>query len=260
MSRPLVVTVIPVHLREPSELEKISLTQLLVVLPHYPIAFMAPFGLDTTWYEDFCRGKADVSIVRFAWKGHRQYSELILSPLFYKAFQEYQFMLTYHLDAFVFRDELTQWCQLNYDFIGSVIYNPIWQQLNTPLRNKIGFGVPGGYFGNGGFSLKKIDSFYRLTSTFRLFITGYDWFARKRKALFLDDLFVARYFPKLSPSFRIAPREVAQRFGAAYEEDDVMPLPFDGQDIDALPFGTHGWIQFKPEFWKPSIRHYGHQL
>ena len=46
------------------------------------------------------------------------HSKLLLSSAFYKAFVEYQFILIYHLDSLVFSDQLTQWCERDFDFIG----------------------------------------------------------------------------------------------------------------------------------------------
>ena len=121
-SKELVTVVIPIHREEPSELEKISLAQILTVLHRYPITFIAPYGLVTAWYEDYCRGKAQIRIENFQWKGHEAYGVLMASRTFFKRFLPYQYVLICHLDAFVFRDELADWCQLGYDYIGSVMY------------------------------------------------------------------------------------------------------------------------------------------
>ena len=126
MSKALVTVVIPIHLEEPSELEKVSLAQTLAVLSAYPITFMAPTKLNTAWYENFCRGKATVHIERFDWKGFDAYSELLTNRIFYQRFLPYEYILICHMDAFVFRDELAKWCDLGYDYIGSVIYSDSW--------------------------------------------------------------------------------------------------------------------------------------
>jgi len=258
MAQALVTVVIPIHLEKPSELETISLAQTLAVLGRYPLTFMAPLGLDTSWYEDYCRGKATVYIERFQWKGRDEYCALLTSAKFYHRFLGYEYMLICHLDAFVFRDELEQWCQQGYDYIGSVIYNHMWDK-SSRFQKLIGFAYPE-YMGNGGFALKKISSFYRITSRFRLYMELYIWIWRMRKAAFIDDIFLSQHFPKLQPSFRIPPKALAQRFGAAYENWEEENLPFTNQDNDSLPFGMHGWILCHPDYWKPCIHRYGYNL
>jgi hypothetical protein len=42
-----------------------------------------------------------------------------LSEEFYQAFTDFEFMLIYQLDAFVFRDELADWCRSGYEYIGA---------------------------------------------------------------------------------------------------------------------------------------------
>jgi hypothetical protein len=260
MQKELATVVIPIHLKEPSELEKVSLSQTLAVLHKHPITFMAPLALDTSWYEDYCRGKATIHIERFDWKGFEAFSVLLTNRVFYQRFLHYEYMLICHLDAFVFRDELEKWCSLGYDYIGAVIYSDSWVAgLDSLARRLTGFRIPE-YFGNGGFALKKVSSFYRITSRFKLYLDVYHWLRRLRKVGFLNDIFIAQHFPKLSSSFRIPPKSVAQRFGAEYVKWPEQELPFTNRNIQSLPFGIHGWIQFHPEYWKPCIRQLGYSV
>jgi hypothetical protein len=260
MPKELVTVVIPVHLEEPSKLEIISLDQILALLANYPITFMAPYGLDVSWYENYCRGKAAIRFERFDWRGHEAYCELMLSATFYRRFLSYEYILNCHLDAFVFRDELADWCQLGYDYIGSVIFHGThWDRPSTLIRRLSGFTTPE-YFGNGGFALKKVRTFYRITSRFKPYFFLYRMMRKMRKRALLDDIFLTNHFPKLFPSFRTPPKAVAQRFSVAYEHYEEDKLPFNNRDNDSLPFGTHGWIQNYQAFWRPCIRRYGYAI
>lgn len=259
MKKALATVVIPIHLEEPSELEKISLSQTLSVLHKYPIVFMAATELNTKWYEEFCRGKAEVTVERFEWQGRNAFGELLTNPVYYQRFLPYEYMMICHLDAFVFRDELEKWCSLGYDYIGAVIYNPSFFSPDTPVRKILGFSQPE-YFGNGGFAIKKVSTFYHITSKFRAYINFYHWIRRLRKRGFLDDIFLTNHFPKLLRSFKIPPVALAQNFGAEYVDWKESELPFNNHDINSLPFGVHGWIQFHQDFWKPCIRHFGHAI
>jgi hypothetical protein len=259
MHKELVTVVIPIHLEEPTDLEKISLDQTLAVLANYPITFMAPTGLNTAWYEAYCQGKATIFIERFQWKGHVAFCRLMLDPAFYQRFASYEYMLICHLDAFVFRDELMKWCNLGYDYIGGVIYSSVFWQKETLWRRVTGFTNPE-YLGNGGFALKKISGFYHMTSKFRRYVNFFYWLNKVRNRAFYDDLFLANHFPKLHAGFRIAPKVVAQRFGADYERWPEEDLPFTNEDNATMPFGVHGWIQHHQDYWQPCIRRFGYAI
>jgi hypothetical protein len=252
-----VTVLIPIHQEIPSELEQISLAQTLKVLHKYPITFQAKHDLNIQWYEDFCEGKAEVIFERFKWSGFQQYTHLMISPEFYKRFLHYEYILICHLDAFVFRDELQKWCDLDYDYIGSVIYNKIWTTLPNRSGKLLGLTRPE-YFGNGGFALRKVDAFHNLTTTFYFKIKLYLWYKRIRQKFFLDDIFLSQLFPSLMSTFKIPPKSIAQQFGAAFEIWDDRDLPFTKGDCSSLPFGIHGWFKHNFEYWKPCIREHGH--
>ena len=110
------------------------------------------------------------------------------------------------------------------------------------LRRPTGFNYPK-YFGNCSFSLKKIRTFHCITTRFRLYANAYHRVRQRRKARFLDDLFLGQYFPKLSASFRIVSEVLAQQFSTAFRFGKGASLPFTNQDNDTLSFGIHGWIQ-----------------
>lgn len=269
LAQQLVTVVVPTHLPEPTALGKVSLAQTLSVLGRHPITFVVPDTLDVSWYEDFCRGKADIHFQRIAWRGIDEFGELMLSPQFFERFVDYEYILVCHLDAFVFKDDLADWCRQGYDYIGSVIYNTAWEQgvplsrrkarVNDALR-KLLRTRPTEYLANGGFALKRVRTFLEMTSRFRYYIKGYTSIAIARGRGIWEDLFVLRHFSRLSDNFMIPPRSIAQRFGAEYVDYDEQLLPFGNGDAQNLPFGVHGWIQFQPEYWKPIIRQYGHDV
>ncbi len=260
MKKNQVIIVIPLQTPEPTKLEQISLTQTLTVLFDYPIVFMAPKRLNASWYIDFCkRYNKEATVEYFNWEGYEAYGTLQTKPFFYQRFLQYEYMLTCHLDAFVFRDELQKWCSLNYDYIGSVIYNTNFILKDTLLKIITTYTNPD-YFGNSGFSLKKVSSFYKITSRFKLYIDFYHWQRKLRRKGFYDDLFHSLHYPKLLSHFTIAPKPVAQQFGADFVTFNVEDLPFSNKDFNGLPFGIHGWIKYQQDYWKPCIRSYGYDV
>ena len=259
MERKKAVVIIPVHQPEPTPLEKISLQQTFSVLRHYPIIFMAPLQLDTTWYEAYNINGKQAAIERFDWHGYEAYSMLQTKSFFYHRFLSYEYMLTCHMDAFVFRDELNAWCDMNYDYIGSVIYNTNFRMEDTLLKIITTYTNPD-YFGNGGFALKKVETFYRITLRYKLYIDFYHWQRKLRKRGFYDDLFHSTHYPKIFPHFRTAPKNLAQQFGADFVMFNENDLPFTNRDCNSIPFGIHGWIKNQQDYWKPCIRSFGYDL
>jgi hypothetical protein len=269
MKRSLVTVVIHAHLPEPEPLEKISLAQTLNVLGRHPITFVVPAGLDTRWYEDFCRGRAAVRFMRFEWSGLDEYARMLLSPTFYARFHDYRYLLICHLDAFVFRDELTAWCHLGHDYVGAVIHNRTWDRglqrsLGQPAPydtlHKLLRATSAGYLANGGFGLRKVDAFLRMTRRFERYIDLYTAMAMARGRGVWEDLFVLRHFPRMSRDFSVPPRRIAARFGAEHVDEVAPDLRLGQRDVADLPFGIHGWIQFQPEVWKPYVRRFGHAV
>ena len=269
MTHPTVTVIVPTHLPEPDAMGKVSLAQTLSVLHRHVITFVVPVGLDVRWYEDFCRGKAEVRFERFEWHGFFEYSRLMLNPAFYRRFLDYDYVLICHLDAFVFKDELLEWCERGYDYIGSVIYRLGWKD-GVPLSRRKAMVNAGlrkllrtrrtEYLANGGFALKKVRTFFRLTKRFKPWLDLYATVARLRGRGIWEDMLVNRHFPRLSRRFSLPPRAVAERFGAEFVDFDPVDLPFSARSPDTLPFGVHGWPQFQPDYWRPVIRGYGHAV
>jgi len=200
------------------------------------------------------------------------HSKLLLSPTFYKAFIDYKFILIYHLDALVFSDQLTQWCEMDFDFIG-----PPWiKHEEAPYAGNPTYE---GRVGNGGFSLRKIESFLKVIYSPRYYIKPATYwktyYASKPKHIqYLnlpkkilkrlkiynnarwemsnyrknEESFWANKATHYYPGFKIAPVEVALRF--AFE---CVPKYCFAKNNSTLPFGCHAWHRYGREFWEPYL-------
>lgn len=151
MKKKQVAILVPVYKEKLSELEQISFEQLLRVLGRYPIIFVGPQGLSV----DYGEGTENIPFVGFQkayFTSEASYSRLLLNPDFYRVFEEYEYILIYQLDAFVFHDRLSEFCSLGYDYWGAPVYrahyNFFWQALGLRV-------------GNGGLSLRKVSSAIR---------------------------------------------------------------------------------------------------
>jgi Protein of unknown function (DUF5672) len=206
------------------------------------------------------------------------YNRLMYTPAFYDVFTDYRFLFIYHLDSLVFSDQLKDWCERDFDYIG-----PPWIRCDDlPWVKKPRVG-------NGGFTLMKVESALKvLHNRYRTEPLRYweDRFAGLLKAIQA----VFRYPRKLAPNCLRGPltqslREILQRM------DDVVKVNASANDVfwsyravnylpdfkipgwrtglrfafeaaprrcyelngGKLPFGCHAWTRYDRSFWEPHL-------
>lgn len=264
-----VVVVIPIHSQNPSDLELISFQQCFKVLHKHDIKVIAPEGLSLVEYRKVVKD-FDVIFIDKIWQSSiEMYNKLKVSQFFYHLFMNYQYLLTYELDAFVFKDDLLFWCNKGYDFIGA----PWFVGYNKPTDEFLGVG-------NSGFSLRNINSFkrairqiYLRESSNYLFGTSNKFLMKMSVVLtfFLrfigendtiqkashinEDLFVSKVMSKKVKGFNLAPIEEARQFSF-----EVNPRLLYGMNGNKLPMGCHAWWQYDLNFWKPFITKFGYEI
>lgn len=153
MNNNLIAVIIPVYKKVPDETEKKSLKQCMKVLGTRPIIFFCTHKFDSSYYSNFCSTYG----IKFTkrtfnskyFKSKENYSKLCTTKKFYSAFADFEFILIYQLDAWVFSDKLDYWCRQDFDFIGA----PFPEDINA-LSEKVRFKV----VGNGGFSLRRVNA------------------------------------------------------------------------------------------------------
>lgn len=200
------------------------------------------------------------------------HKRMLFSREFYAAFDDYKFLMNYHLDALVFSDQLQQWCAKDYDFIG-----PPWiEHEDSPNTGKPAYR---GRVGNGGFSLRKVGSFLRIFDSTRPAVDPDEYWRRisssmsftqrlaalPKKYLMHSRRFnnvnwdLARYRrseerflfergPHYNPDFRIASVEEALKFGF-----ETVPAYCYELNNRELPFGCHAWERYDRKFWEPFL-------
>jgi Protein of unknown function (DUF5672) len=243
----LAAVAVPIYKPELNEYEVAALSQCLKVFAEYPIVFFFPEKLDLSYYKHFCKDHQNTSWQMFdnAYFGSAEKSNvLMLSSLFYNCFLDYKYILIHHLDAFAFRNELEQWCSLNYDYIGSPWINPPWKPpdlakmswrryLRWKMENREGL------VGNGGFSLRKVKSFI-----FALMLLEKE----AKNCTINEDIFFACQVPRKFPTFSIASFQIALLF--SFEKEPGLCFELNNRQ---LPFGCHGWDTHYDSFWKEHI-------
>lgn len=147
------IIVIPVY-RQPTEWEEKSFRQCLNVLCHHEIAIVTYEGLPVQRFNAIAKEYNYNIRYEYFDKNYfssvKAYNHLMLSKEFYKRFLDYEYILIYQLDAWVFRDELDYWCSKGYDYIGAPFFKQEPEHSGN-YANKI-CGV-----GNGGFSLRRTE-------------------------------------------------------------------------------------------------------
>lgn len=212
------------------------------------------------------------------------YSALLLSEEFYRAFDEYEYILVYQLDALVFSDELRQWCAARLDYVGAP-----W----LPGEPGVDF-VSEPTVGNGGFSLRRVESFLKVIGApgaaderdryweamyaasaaaeklrrlprkilRRLGLSGargraiVGWprageisgVPRDPGARLNEDCFWSFRAREYYRGFRVAHADEALRF--AFEVNPRRCYELAGR---RLPFGCHAWPKYDREFWEPFL-------
>ena len=199
------------------------------------------------------------------------HNKLMLSKNFYLSFAGYKYILIYHLDTLVFSDQLYYWCQAGYDFIG-----PPW--IKHPHSIHVGNPLYEGKVGNGGFSLRNVDSFLKVFDSKNMAIDPKDyWHPFKSKSRWVkfinlhkkylkefryfnsvifelakyrynEDTFWANRSKHYYSNFKIPSVKTALRFGFECLPDYCYKL-----NNNMLPFGCHAWAKNNRKFWEPYL-------
>jgi hypothetical protein len=145
MTKANVCIVIPLYKVHPTELELKVINQGREVFKERDIFYVVPRGFDASAYAP----EALVEFPEYYFHSLSNYSELCCLEEFYQAFKQYDWMMIYQPDCWVFEDKLDEFCALGYDYIGAP-----WPKMN---------GIPEDGVGNGGFCLRSIPKFIHLT-------------------------------------------------------------------------------------------------
>lgn len=266
-----VIIAIPVY-KNPDEFEIISLRRCCQVLSRYEMSLVCPEGFDTSilkslWSEYglvFSEDRFNPSyFINLA-----GYNRLMLSTEFYDRYSQYDYILIYQPDAFVFDDKLVEWCVKGYDYVGAPLFGAYTDKVFYKDRGRVG---------NGGLSLRRVKAFTDYFNGKHNVIPVCD-IARR---INLKDKIYTRWFVWLLMVFgwRNTPKSFADNW--EYNEDDFWSgvlcgtnyemkkpsvreamdfaferFPKEVYDITGcLPFGAHAWRKYEyEEFWRMYIK------
>lgn len=266
------VIVIPIYNSILKQDEICSLRQCKKILKNHDIKVVCPENLDIQSNVMF----EGIGIVRMPDKcfdSTYSYSRMLLNKDFYKKFVEYEYMLIYQLDAWVFDDRLEDWCNKGYDYVGA----PWFKGYNFSAKKSKMLK----YAGNGGFSLRKIKTLVDVLSDaensnkkmkslleiytkqgnssvlniFRLPKSIKQYYSKENKLknalkadLVWEDNAIVNNLRLLYPQMKVILAEDAKYF--AFE---THPEKLYEKCGNKLPFGCHGFKKYNWNFWKDFI-------
>lgn len=256
-----VVVIIPIYKNSLSSTEVQSLEQCIRVLGSHPLVFLKPKSLDISDIQAEYSMVAVRELDDFYFESVDTYNKLMLSTDFYSAFLDFKYGLIYQLDAYVFHDELEQWCDEGYDYIGAPwlktdmgsafvfgLKKKIALFLKLKHPNKVAYRdiVRANSVGNGGFSLRNISKSLEIVQKFQKEINYYTSSGDYRLN---EDVFWGVEVNRYKQNMRIPDYKTALRF--AFEEYPEIGYREIGE---RLPFGCHAWERYSPEFWAQFIK------
>lgn len=265
-----ICVVIPVHAATLTATEVISIKRCREILGSYDVYLVFPTGMNINIYQHYFPELRLQPVDRKWLSNIDEYNKMKRSLSFYNLFRQYQFMLTYELDAYIFSDAWNRANALHYDFIGAPWFNGY--KDNSPKTHIIGTG-------NSGFSLRNIErcimilkkrervkkAWTRLKQlkldrviplTFLLRLMDAEWKLIRTNYYFIpfvdkeylhEDIFWCETVPKLL-KFKIASVEDSLKFSF-----ELQPSVLYKMNKHRLPLGCHAWFKYSPEFWKPFI-------
>ena len=225
------VIVIPVYKNKLGCFEEESLKQVVKIFGgKYELVLLCPMSLDVSIYNQ--TANYDFSILRCTneyFKSQKSYSDLCEEWRFYDALSEYEYMVIYQLDAWVFDDRLEYFLNAGYDYIGA--------------PHLIGVGSrPEGENGNGGFCLRRIKPFIDVCKK-----TDFSKYKMLEDCAFTGT--------SLKSNFNLAPLKLCREF--SFQEYPEMQF---AKNNNKLPMGCHAFRKYNERFWKSYIPVYSNSV
>ena len=124
--------IIPIYTLNLSKNEMISLKQGFTQLAKYDIYFVVPDDDRAAEIPGSLLPLKPIATITFNvnyFKSISGYNRLMMSSEFYKAFTDYEYVLIYQTDAYVFSGNLDYWCEKGFDYIGAPWFKTKKEQI-----------------------------------------------------------------------------------------------------------------------------------
>lgn len=228
------VIVIPVYREVPLADEELSMLQTKKVLAAHTIVLIGPDTIGYSAYRSMGFESAQImSLPAVHFENIHRYNKMLCSAWFYKLFEEYDYMLIFQNDAWVFRDEVDVWTSKGFDYIGSPwLWKPTIGE-SKPLIDL--FFLMKNRVGNGGVSLRRIKTMrqkaWLATMLYQVLRKNEDFI------WLLVNILSIRKMSKPDAMTALA-------FCVEMEPEAALGL-LKGQ----LPFAVHAYVRYGSHFW-----------
>ena len=192
------------------------------------------------------------------------YSNLLCRKNFYHSFNNFEYIQIVQTDCWIFEDNLDHFIDLGFDYIGAPWMKGGFEGKPQKKLWKVG---------NGGFSLRKVDTFLKILNSIENSPEGkFPVFKNLNKSLIGvlknlglrnnlkhyvknapgEDIFWSIYVPQI---FKSDIFKIADTTTAAHYSFEVLPeFLFNKVTNKKLPMGCHNWMNNNQEFWKKFIQ------
>ena len=184
------------------------------------------------------------------------YNEMLLSTWFYDIFAEYEYMLIYQTDAYVFSDQLNYWTSMGFDYIGApwMLNDNVYQRYLGQWVKRLLKCLPIHHHhvhsahlfhqvGNGGFSLRRIPKMREIMEKNKALIKSVSGKHARQEDVMISILLKEKENLKI-PSWRLA-------IYFSWEKSPAQCLELTG---GVFPFGCHDTNgKYWERFWKYYI-------
>jgi hypothetical protein len=231
------VVLIPVYKEDLDQDEFFSVKASLRHLDDFDVLFIGPELLDVKYYSKEFSNVPFHYFNKEFFASINGYNKLLTSENFYQTFIDYEYMLILQTDALILKNELSKWIDTGYDYIGAPWPKGYSLSIKTnkiPFENGI---LCTTFVGNGGLSLRNIQSCIQLLREFP------DLALTWQSTGHAEDLFFA-FLSTLSEFFKTPNIKVAAKFS-----HDIDPQYLSQLIGNQTPFGVHAWSKYDRHFW-----------
>jgi hypothetical protein len=235
--KPDCAVLIPIYKCELDEDEYFSVKTSLSNLQGHDIYWIAPEGLDLSYYNQNFGVITPHFFNPDYFKNIAGYNKLLTSTFFYKTFIKYDFSLICQPDAIVLKLGLNDWLNKPYDYVGAPWPSGYSLKIHTkkiPLPKGITCTT---FVGNGGLSLRRNQACIDLIDEFD------DVAAMWGKNGHAEDLFFS-LLGQISKRFQLPNTMAAALF--SHDIDPVYLFDLIGHEI---PMGVHAWGKYNRDHW-----------
>lgn len=260
--------VIPFYKNNLTDNEIVSLRQCFKTLHKYAIIAVKPHNLILPQQTNTYPFTDILSFDDTYFSSIESYNRLMLSVEFYTAFLKYDYILIHQPDAFIFKDDLQQWCNMGIDYVGAPWLLPQRPFINkTYLKAQLKFyqykyltkNIKGitelaqleKQVGNGGLSLRRVARLHELCKLMQPQIEIYN---ENYGHGFNEDVFWSLEVKRNGHSFVIPSFKKALQFAFEIAPERARLL-----NNGELPFGCHAW-DINIDYWRPIFKQYGYNI